>query len=121
MKRLLVGILLSLAAVCALAQGSLDQLRDYESVAVSQTDQICGLTGTTGDILETLVISVATAATGTVSIKDGAAGGSIPITAANTPIGVYTVRINARSTTSPGGWRVTTGAGATAICIGRFR
>lgn len=93
---------------------------DYESVAASQTAQILGPTGHVGDILERLIITVATAATGTVSIIDGD-GTAIPISVANTPIGVYSVYIGARcvNATTPG-WKITTGAGATAVAIGRF-
>lgn len=90
---------------------------DYETVAASQTDQVIGPVGAAGDILERLVVSVATSLTGTVSIKDGA-GSAIVITAANTPIGVYSVIIGARSTA--GAWKVTTGAGATVVAIGKF-
>ena len=90
---------------------------DYETVAASQTDQVMGPVGKSGDILERLVITVATAATGTVSIKDGT-NSAIPITAANTPIGVYAVTIAARS--SAGAWKVTTGAGATVVAVGAF-
>jgi hypothetical protein len=89
----------------------------YETVAVSQTDQVLGASGAIGDFLSHLVISVATAATGTVSIKDGA-GSAIVITAANTPIGVYTVNIGAASVA--GAWKVTTGAGATVLAVGAF-
>jgi hypothetical protein len=92
---------------------------DYETVAASQSDQVIGSTNAgSGDLLERLVVSVATSATGTVSIKDGS-GSAIVITAANTPIGVYSVDIGAVSTN--GAWKVTTGAGATAIAIGRFK
>jgi hypothetical protein len=98
-----------------------DYKQDYEAVAVSQTDQILGPAGTKGDVLERLIVTVATAATGTVSIKDGD-GSAITITAANTPIGVYSVEIGAKAqnATTPG-WKVTTGAGATVLAIGRFR
>jgi hypothetical protein len=89
----------------------------YETDAVSQTDQVLGPAGAAGDFLDTLVITVATAATSTVAIDDGG-GTDIPITAANTPIGVYTVAIKARS--RRGGWRVTTGAGATVVATGEF-
>lgn len=91
---------------------------DYETVAASQTDQVLGPVGATGDILEKLIVSVATAATSTVSIKDGS-GSAIVITAANTPIGVYSVNIGARST--GGAWKVTTGAGATVLAVGQFK
>lgn len=90
----------------------------YETVAASQTDQVLGATGRTGNVLEKLIITVATSATGTVSIKDGS-GSAIPITAANTPIGVYSVDIGAASVA--GAWKVTTGAGATVLAVGLFR
>jgi hypothetical protein len=95
--------------------------KDYEAVAASQSDQILGTTGTIGDVLERIVVSVATSATGTVSIKDGD-GSAIVITPANTPVGVYPVEVGARcvNATTPG-WKVTTGAGATVVAVGRFR
>ena len=98
-----------------------DFRKDYEAVAAGQTDQILGLVGAVGDILDELIITVATAATGTVSIKDGN-GAAILITVTNTPIGVYSVRIGAQclATTTPG-WKVTTGAGVTVLAVGRFR
>lgn len=89
----------------------------YEAVAVSQSDQVIGPTGAAGDLLERVIVSVATAATGTCSIKDGG-GSAIPLTAANTPIGVYIVNLGIRS--SSGAWKVTTGAGATALAVGKF-
>ena len=93
---------------------------DYEAVAASQTDQIMGPVGAVGNVLKRLIVSVATVATSTVSIKDGD-GVAIVITAANTPIGVYTVDVDARcvNATTPG-WKVTTGAGATVLAVGRF-
>jgi hypothetical protein len=95
---------------------------DYETVAASQTDQILGPTGAKGDILERLIITVATAATAAVSIKDG--NGSAIAIMPNSPgggVGVYVVPIGARcvSGTTPG-WKVTTGAGSTVLAVGRF-
>lgn len=89
----------------------------YGTVAASQTDQVIGPTGAKGDLLEQVIVTVGTAATSTVSLKDGS-GSSIPLVAANTPIGVYSITIGAR--TSDGAWKVTTGAGATAIAVGKF-
>ena len=93
---------------------------DYEAVAAGQSDQIMGATGAVGDRLLRVIVCVDTAATGTCSIKDGN-GAAIPLTAANTPIGVYVVEINAvaKNATTPG-WKITTGAGATALGIGDF-
>jgi len=92
---------------------------DYETVAASQSDQVLGGAGKAGDILERLVITVGTAATAAVSIKDGG-GSAIPIFP-NSPgggIGTYFVDIGARSVS--GGWKVTTGAGSTVLAIGKF-
>jgi hypothetical protein len=93
---------------------------DYEVVAASATAQVLGAEGHIGDILDTVIVTVSTAATGTVSIADGD-GAAIPITAANTPIGVYSVRLGlrAKAATTPG-WKVTTGAGASVLAVGRF-
>lgn len=88
----------------------------YETVAASQTAQVLGGTGAIGDYVHRLVITVATSASGTVALIDNAT--SIPITAANTPIGVYSVEINAVSVS--GAWKITTGAGATVVAIGIF-
>lgn len=88
----------------------------YETVAAGQTAQVLGGTGATGDYIHRLIVSVATAASGTVTLLDNST--SIPITAANTPIGVYIVDLGMRSVS--GAWKVTTGAGATVIAVGRF-
>ncbi len=90
---------------------------DFETVAAGQTDQVLGATGAAGDWLARIIATVATAATSTVSIKDGS-GSSIPILAANTPIGVYSIPIGLIS--ANGAWSVTTGAGVTVIASGQF-
>lgn len=89
----------------------------YEAVGASATDQVLGPGGAAGDFLDMLIVTVATAATGTVAIDDGG-GTDIPITAANTPIGVYAIPVKAHS--RRGAWRVTTGAGATVLATGEF-
>ena len=88
----------------------------YETVAASQTAQVLGGSGAASDYIHRLVITVATAATGTVSLLDNTT--SITITAANTPIGVYTVNLGISSVS--GAWKVTTGAGASVVAIGMF-
>lgn len=92
---------------------------EYETVAASQTDQVLGATGATGDLLETLIIVVATAATAQVDIKDGA--GSAINVLPNSPgdgIGVYVVPLKIVSVA--GAWSVTTGAGSSVIATGNF-
>lgn len=101
------------------ALGTVEAGSNYETVAASQTDQAMGATGATGDYFARLIITVATAATAATSIKDGA-GSVIPILP-NLPgggIGVYVVELGMKSTA--GAWRVTTGAGATAVGVGKF-
>jgi hypothetical protein len=88
----------------------------YEAVAASQTGQVLGGTGAAGDYLHCVVVAVATAASSTVSVIDGSTTVlSIP---ANTPIGVYSVEINAASRN--GAWSITTGAGASLLAVGVF-
>ena len=88
----------------------------YETVAVSQTAQVLGTTGAKGDIVKSLVITVSTAATSTVALIDNAT--SYTIMAANTPIGVYTIPLDAQSVS--GAWKITTGAGASVFAVGQF-
>jgi predicted O-methyltransferase YrrM len=88
----------------------------YEHVAFSQTDQVLGTTGAKGDYLHRLVVSVTTAATGTVVITDGAFVHGL--VRPNTPIGTYSLEMNAISQTT--GWKVTTGAGAEVLAMGNF-
>jgi hypothetical protein len=88
----------------------------YEHVAASQTAQVLGTTGATGDYLHRLVITVGTAATSTVSLLDNTS--SHVLVAANTAIGVYSIEINTFS--KNGAWKVTTGAGAEVLAIGNF-
>ncbi len=98
---------------------NIERQGSYAAVAASQTDKVLGTTGAFGDYLEKLIITVTTAATAAVSIKDGS-GSSIPILP-NSPgggIGVYVVPCDAVST--DGGWKVTTGAGSTVLAVGRF-
>ena len=91
---------------------------DYETVAVSRTDEVMGGTGAVGDFLHAVVVMVTTAgANGICSIKDGT-GSAISIIPASTPIGMHRVELNIRSTS--GAWKVTTGSAATAIGIGIF-
>mgnify|MGYP003487339209 CR=1 FL=1 len=92
---------------------------DYQAVPASQTDLVLGTTGAIGDLLQRLVITVATAASGTVSIQDG--GDTATLILPNSPgggVGVYVVELGIASRT--GAWSVTTGAGSTVLAVGLF-
>ena len=90
---------------------------DYEVVAAGQTDQVLGGAGSVGDFLGRLIVNVTTGATGTVSIKDGA-GSAIVVVPALAAAGAFTIEVGARSTN--GAWKVTTGAGASVVAVGKF-
>ena len=99
--------------------GILDPYRyQFETVAVSQTGQVLGGTGATGDYLHRVIINVIAAATGDVTIIDGSTSIVISTGAATLPLGANSVECNMRSRTGP--WSVTTGAGATVIGVGIF-
>ena len=92
---------------------------DYETVAASQSAQVLGVTGAAGDHLKHLIIVVATAATATVSITDGA--NTAIVVFPNSPgggVGTYYVPLGLRSLS--GAWKVTTGAGSSVIACGKF-
>src|SRR5438477_10141213 len=91
----------------------------YETVAASQTDQVMGGAGAAGDYLARLICVVATAATSTVSLKDGG-GSAINVlpNAVGGGIGTYVIEIDV--TSQAGAWKVTTGAGVSVIAVGQF-
>ena len=88
----------------------------YETVAASQTAQVLGGSGAVGDYLHRLVVTVNTAASSTLTLLDGST--TVLTVPANTAVGVYSLEVNAASATGP--WKVTTGAGLTAVAVGRF-
>jgi hypothetical protein len=91
---------------------------DYETVAVSQADQVLGGTGAKGDFLARLIIETITAATASVTLTDGATAIVIQTAAAGLVVGPKVVEIGARAKTGP--WKITTGAGATVVAVGQF-
>jgi len=91
----------------------------YEHVAASQTAQVLGTNGATGDYLHRLVCTVTTAATGNVVILDGSGfTHTILPASAGTGINSYDIEINAVSRN--GAWKITTGAGVEVLAIGIF-
>lgn len=91
----------------------------YETVAVSQTDQVLGGDGAAGDYLDRLICAVGTAATSSVSMKDGG-GSAISVLPAAVGAGVGTYVINVGAYSKAGPWKITTGAGVTVIAVGTF-
>jgi hypothetical protein len=93
---------------------------DYETVAASQTAQVLGATGASGDLLVGLLIVPATTSPGNVIILDNAtsitvfAGGASSLT----ELKPLWVPLGAKSVS--GAWKITTGANVSVIAVGAF-
>jgi hypothetical protein len=98
-----------------------DIAAEYETVAASQTDQVLGATGATGDLLARLLIVPASTSPGAVSIKDGA-GSAITVftggAASVTTLTPFSIPLNLYSLA--GSWKVTTGAAVSVLASGNF-
>jgi hypothetical protein len=115
-------VALSTEDLAALSLSSLTAVMSkYETVAASQTDQVIGPTGATGDYLAGVLIVPATTSPGAVSIKDGAGSAITIFTGGATsvsnlvpfyvPLGIKTVS---------GAVKITTGSSVSAIAVGAF-
>lgn len=93
-------------------------LNQYETVAASQTAQVLGATGATGDYLAGILIIPATTGAGSVSILDGATSISVFVTGTLPSLIPFFVPIGAVS--QSGAWKVTTGANVSVIGTGNF-
>lgn len=94
---------------------------EYETVAASQSDQVMGPTGATGDYLSGVLIVPATVSPGAVSIKDGSGSAITIFTGGSSSVGSlvpFFVPIGAKS--GSGAWKLTTGANVSAIGVGDF-
>lgn len=76
-------------------------------------------TGAVGDLLHLLVVTVNTALTSSVSIKDGALS-SVLIVPAAVASGIGVISIPMDSVSVSGGWSIITGVGVTVWAVGRF-
>jgi hypothetical protein len=93
----------------------------YETVAASQTDQVMGSTGATGDLLAGVLVTPATLGPGAVSIKDGSGAAIIIFTGGASSVSnlvPFFIPFGGSSVT--GAWKITTGANVSAIGVGRF-
>lgn len=92
----------------------------YETVAASQTAQVLGASGATGDYIKHLIIVPATTAPGNVLLLDNAT--SITIftggTGSITSLQPFHVLLDMVSVS--GAWKVTTGSNVSVIAVGKF-
>jgi hypothetical protein len=96
---------------------------EYETVAASQTDQVIGATGASGDYLSHLIVVPATTSPGAVQIKDGSGGSNITVftggASSVSNLVPFVIPVGMRSAAS-GGWRVTTAGNVSVIAVGNF-
>ncbi len=94
--------------------------QEYEKVAASQTDQVLGATGGTGDLLVAIWVVPATTAPGAITLKDGAI--SIPLftggASSVSNLVPFCIGLGIRSVS--GAWSLTTGANVSCVATGDF-
>lgn len=97
-----------------------DPAKEYETVAASQTAQVVGVTGATGDYLKGILVIPATTSPGNVLLLDNAtsitlfAGGATSVA----DLKPFFITVGARSVS--GAWKITTGANVSCIAVGNF-
>ncbi len=93
---------------------------EYETVAASQTAQVLGATGGTGDWLSHVVCFPTTTSPGVVTILDNATQwGSFPGGASSVSNLIpFTIPVNSVSVS--GAWKITTGANISCVAVGNF-
>ncbi len=95
--------------------------REHETVAASQTDQMCGASGAAGDILDGLLIIPATTSPGAVSIEYGSTNITVFAGGASSVGDLRPFWIELGSIASVGGgWEITTGSSVSVIAVGDF-
>lgn len=90
----------------------------YETVAASQTAQVMGGAGATGDYIDHLVVIPATTAAGAIALLDGATSISVFATGTLSDLKPFTINLQMHSVSGP--WKVTTGANVSVIAVGKF-
>ena len=100
---------------------NLDPTMDqYETVAASQTAQVIGATGATGDYISHLVIVPATTSPGNVLLLDNATSITIFAGGASSVSSLVPFVVYLGMTSVSGAWKVTTGANVSVIAVGTF-
>lgn len=90
----------------------------YETVAASQTAQVMGGAGASGDYIKGIVVIPATTAAGAIALLDGSTSISVFATGTLSDLKPFYIPLGINSTTGP--WKITTGANVSAIAIGKF-
>lgn len=93
---------------------------EYETVAASQTAQVLGATGATGDFLAGVLVVPATTSPGNVLILDNATSITVFAGGASSVSNLVPFFIPLGMISVSGAWKITTGANVSCIGIGNF-
>lgn len=93
---------------------------EYETVAASQTAQVLGATGATGDFIQGLLVVPATTSPGNVLLLDNATSITVFTGGATSVSNLVPFFIPLGMISVSGAWKVTTGANVSVIGIGNF-
>lgn len=93
---------------------------EYETVAASQTAQVIGATGATGDYILGLIVVPATTSPGNVLLLDNATSITVFAGGASSVSNLVPFYIPLGMKSVSGAWKVTTGANVSVIAVGNF-
>lgn len=92
----------------------------YETVAASQTAQVLGPTGASGDYLAGILVIPATTSPGAVTLLDNATSITIFTGGASSVSNLVPFMIPIGAASASGAWKLTTGTNVSCIAIGKF-
>lgn len=93
---------------------------DYETVAASQTGQVLGATGATGDYIAGVLVIPASTSPGNVLLLDNATSITIFTGGASSVSNLVPFFIPLGMKSVSGAWKLTTGASVSCIGVGKF-
>jgi len=93
---------------------------EYETVAASQTAQVIGATGATGDYMAGILVIPATTSPGNVLLLDNATSITVFTGGASSVSNLVPFFIPIGANSVSGAWKVTTGANVSVIAFGDF-
>ncbi len=93
---------------------------EYETVAASQTAQVLGATGATGDYISGILVVPATTSPGNVLLLDNATSITVFTGGASSVSNLVPFFIPLGMVSVSGAWKLTTGANVSCIGIGNF-
>ncbi len=93
---------------------------DYETVAASQTAQVLGATGATGDFISHVLVIPASVNPGNVILLDNATAITIFAGGSSSVSNLVPFAIPLNMVSVSGAWKLTTGANVSAIGVGSF-